>query len=72
MKTTLAARNGGTGLRKTTRRRRGRAKAVRTARPTGWDAIEALAGTVEGPEDLALEHDHYARGSPKRSRTGQR
>lgn len=29
--------------------------------------LGALAGTVEGPEDLAAEHDHYAHGTPKRS-----
>ena len=72
MKTTLAARNGGAGHGKTTHKRRGRAKAVRIARPNGWDAIEALAGTVAGPADLALQHDHYARGTPKRSRTRPR
>lgn len=32
----------------------------------GWDAIEALAGTVDMPPDWALEHDHYLYGTPKR------
>jgi hypothetical protein len=27
--------------------------------------IEMLAGTVDGPEDLAKEHDHYLYGTPK-------
>lgn len=56
-----AARPGG---RRT--RRRGRAKGKRRGVLTGWDAIEALAGTVEGPEDWAAEHDHYIHGTPKR------
>ena len=29
--------------------------------------LEAYAGTVDGPKDLAAEHDHYAHRTPKRS-----
>ena len=66
MKTKQLETSGAAGLRPTVRRRRRRAKSKRTAPLTGWDAIEALAGTVEGPEDWAAEHDHYLRGTPKR------
>ena len=31
-----------------------------------WDLLDALAGTVEAPEDWAREHDHYLYGVPKR------
>jgi predicted DNA-binding antitoxin AbrB/MazE fold protein len=31
-----------------------------------WDALEALAGTVEAPSDWSIEHDHYLYGTPKR------
>ena len=30
------------------------------------DVIESLIGTCPGPEDLALNHDHYLHGLPKR------
>ena len=52
----------------------GRRKRSPRRRPVlqGWDAIEALIGTVEGPEDWALEHDHYIHGGPKRRATGER
>jgi hypothetical protein len=33
---------------------------------TAWDVLHRLAGTVEAPEDWALEHDHYIHGTPKR------
>ncbi len=36
-------------------------------RPTIWDKLLKLAGTVEGPEDWARNHDHYIHGTPKRS-----
>ena len=26
-----------------------------------WDKLRALAGTVEGPEDWARNHDHYSK-----------
>ncbi len=35
--------------------------------PTIWEKLRALAGTVEGPEDWAENHDHYIHGTPKRS-----
>lgn len=37
-------------------------------KPTGnvWEALRALAGTVEGPPDWARNHDHYLYGTPKR------
>ncbi|GBL10092.1 hypothetical protein NIES3806_07470 [Microcystis aeruginosa NIES-3806] len=31
----------------------------------GWDCIEKLIGTVEAPQDWALEHDHYLYRLPK-------
>jgi Protein of unknown function DUF104 len=31
-----------------------------------WDVLEALAGSVEAPEDWSSEHDHYLYGTPKR------
>jgi hypothetical protein len=33
---------------------------------TAWEVLDGLTGTVEGPEDWAVEHDHYLYGSPKR------
>lgn len=33
-----------------------------------WDVLKECAGTVEGPEDWAAEHDHYLYGVPKRHR----
>jgi hypothetical protein len=36
------------------------------AEPTAWDILDALAGTIEGPPDWSLEHDHYLYGTPKR------
>ena len=35
-------------------------------KPTIWDKLRAIAGTVEGPEDWAENHDHYIHGTPKR------
>ena len=34
-----------------------------------WDALDALAGTIEGPEDWAAEHDFYLYGTPRRQGT---
>ncbi|MEX2169375.1 MAG: hypothetical protein WD851_08690 [Pirellulales bacterium] len=34
--------------------------------PTIWDKLLEMAGTVEGPEDWAHNHDHYLYGTPKR------
>ncbi len=36
------------------------------AEPTLWDKLRGIAGTVEGPEDWARNHDHYIHGAPKR------
>lgn len=32
-----------------------------------WDILEALTGTIEAPEDWAVEHDHYLYGPPKQA-----
>jgi len=32
----------------------------------GWSTIAHLSGSVEGPEDLATEHEHYLYGVPKK------
>ena len=32
---------------------------------TLWEGLRALAGTVEGPEDWASNHDHYIHGTPR-------
>ena len=50
----------------TTRRKRSPRRQPPALR--GWDAIEAQIDTVEEPANYAMEHDHYARGLPKRSR----
>lgn len=41
----------------------------KTPQPSGnlWDLLEELGGTIEGPEDWSVEHDHYLYGTPKRS-----
>lgn len=31
-----------------------------------WDTLEELIGSVEGPKDWSVEHDHYLYGTPKR------
>lgn len=31
-----------------------------------WDVLEAIAGTVDAPNDWSAEHDHYLYGTPKR------
>lgn len=33
-----------------------------------WDVLQRFAGTAKGdmPEDLALNHDHYLYGTPKK------
>lgn len=36
------------------------------AEPNLWDKLRNIAGTVEGPEDWARNHDHYIHGTPKR------
>ena len=36
-------------------------------RPTIWDKLLELAGTIEGlPSDMAENHDHYLYGTPKK------
>jgi hypothetical protein len=35
-------------------------------KPTIWEKLRNIAGTVEGPEDWAKNHDHYIHGTPKR------
>jgi hypothetical protein len=32
---------------------------------SAWDVLAQLEGSIEGPTDWALEHDHYLYGSPK-------
>jgi len=39
----------------------------RQKEPDAWDALNELTGTVEGPEDWSVAHDHYLYGTPKRS-----
>ncbi len=33
----------------------------------GWDVIESLIGSVQGPPDLSVNHDHYAYRLPKKT-----
>ena len=33
-----------------------------------FEVLEALAGSIEAPEDWAAEHDHYLYGTPKRGK----
>ncbi len=33
-----------------------------------WDVLDKLTGTVEAPQDWALEHDHYLYGVPRKSK----
>ncbi len=35
-------------------------------RPTQADKLRHVIGTIDGPPDLARNHDHYAHGKPKR------
>lgn len=35
-------------------------------KPTAWEILRELAGTVEAPPDWSEEHDHYIHGTPKR------
>lgn len=52
------------GIAQRGRRAGSRAKFTRDI---AWDEIAKLAGSVEGPDDWALEHNHYIHGSPKRN-----
>lgn len=38
----------------------------RTEAGDAWDVLSDEAGSVEGPEDWAAEHDHYLYGTPRR------
>jgi hypothetical protein len=31
-----------------------------------FDSMRELIGSIEGPADMAAEHDHYAHGAPRR------
>lgn len=33
---------------------------------TFFESVHDLIGSIDGPEDLSAEHDHYAHGTPKR------
>ncbi len=33
-----------------------------------YDLFKEFAGTIDGPKDLAENHDHYAHGAPKRQK----
>lgn len=33
---------------------------------SAWDVLDRMAGTIEGPGDWSVEHDHYLYGTPKR------
>lgn len=35
-----------------------------------WDALNRLIGSIDGPADWSLEHDHYLYGTPKRYSNG--
>ena len=35
-----------------------------------WDVLDSLSGTIEGPEDWSLEHDHYLYGTPRKKDVG--
>jgi hypothetical protein len=37
-----------------------------TEEKDGWEVIESLIGSVQGPPDLSLNHDHYLYGLPKK------
>jgi hypothetical protein len=34
-----------------------------------WDFLESVAGTVKGPPDWSVNHDHYLYGTPKKGET---
>ncbi len=37
-------------------------------KPTLWDALDELTGTIKAPSDWSEEHDHYIHGVPKRGK----
>ena len=40
--------------------------------PTLYERFKDFIGTVDGPPDMAENHDHYAHGAPKRSELPER
>jgi hypothetical protein len=32
-----------------------------------WELLKSLQGSVDGPADWSIEHDHYLYGTPKRN-----
>jgi hypothetical protein len=32
-----------------------------------WEVLDKFTGSIEGPGDWSIEHDHYLYGTPKRS-----
>jgi hypothetical protein len=40
--------------------------------PTLYERFEDFIGTVDGPPDMAENHDHYAHGAPTRSEQPER
>jgi hypothetical protein len=42
------------------------AKVPDGGRPSAWDILEEMKGSVSMPEDWSAETDHYLYGTPKR------
>lgn len=43
------------------------ADATDSADPTGWAALRRLVGIIkDAPPDMAVNHDHYLYGAPRR------
>lgn len=34
---------------------------------SAWDVLDKFTGSIEGPGDWSVEHDHYLYGTPKRN-----
>ena len=34
-----------------------------------WEVLDKYTGSIEGPGDWSIEHDHYLYGTPKRNET---
>jgi len=43
-----------------------REKGEKEASLNAWDILDGLTGTIEAPEDWAVEHDHYLYGVPRK------
>lgn len=43
-----------------------REKDEEAASLNAWDILDGLTGTIEAPEDWAVEHDHYLYGVPRK------